>query len=327
MNIESTSTSTPTASAETGADNLLRSVGMQSGDTCLLVLETDESLYDNNVGQIVDSRCRALGAVVTVVAEPLISHAAEFPPDVSALMRQVNHTIFLSRLGDYVRFVELPGSCSKTTSYAHSVELLGSPYACIPHELMSALQAKLEAELLQATSWRITCPLGTDLSGTFCWPSLAGGADDEILVKLFPVSTFKPIPCNTASGTVALSRWLMPGGAPKVENAWVSFNGTVKCHISEGHIQSFDGPAETVKQITRHYDRIASELAINRNRVHSWHLGVQPQTFFSQPIENDFERWCALSFGSPRYLHFHTCGDEPPGEVAWSLFDLSLIHI
>ena len=28
---------------------------------------------------------------------------------------------------------------------------------------------------------------------------------------------------------------------------------------------------------------------------------------------------------TPRYLHFHTCGDYAPGEIAWSLFDATVL--
>jgi hypothetical protein len=28
-----------------------------------------------------------------------------------------------------------------------------------------------------------------------------------------------------------------------------------------------------------------------------------------------------VAFANPRYLHFHTCGNYAPGEIAWSLFD------
>lgn len=308
-----------------GADNLfLEHMQLQSGDSCLIVLEPDESLYEEEVAQVLTTRCHELGADVTVIEEPLVSQADHFPTRVADLMRQVDHTLFLSRLGDYVRFIELPGTCTKTTSYTYNTALLASAYATVPCRLMRTLHQKLEAELMAAKNWRICCPLGTDLSGTFCWPSLAGGEDDELLVTLFPVTTFKPVPCHSASGTVALSRWLMPGGAPKVEPAGLNFSGTVLCEVSDGAIQTIGGAAESADRVNKHYDHVATALGINRNRVHSWHLGMNPQTFFPHDADEDLDRWSAISFGSPRYLHFHTCGDEPPGEIAWSLFNCSV---
>jgi len=317
-----------------GVDNLLlEGLGVKSGDALLLVLEQDESLYDRSVGSLIEARCRELDTNLTVLSEPLITHAADFPASVASAMRIVDHTLFLSRLGDYVRFVKLPGNGTKTTSYIYTTEQLSSPYATVSHNLRAQLRDKLEQELMDAKHWQITCPLGTDLQGSFCWQSLEGGNDDELLVSLYPVSTFKPIPCNTASGRVALSRWLMPGGAPKIESPGLNLNGTVFCDVIDGKVDRFYGTeTETeadcsadAKNVSQHYDRVASELGINRNRVHSWHLGINPQTYFATDADEDFDTWCALSFGSPRYLHFHTCGDEPPGEIAWSLFNCTVL--
>ena len=55
--------------------------------------------------------------------------------------------------------------------------------------------------------------------------------------------------------------------------------------------------------------------------VHSWHAGFHPQTFYPLPAGHNPARWSALAFGSPRYLHFHVCGDEPPGEICWTVID------
>ena len=308
-----------------GADNLLLNcLGAQKGESLLLVLEQDNGLYDKGVSILIEKRCRELGINISVLSEPLINHASEFPNSVSDVMRRVDHTLFLSRLGDYVRFVELPGDSTKTTSYTYTTEQLNSPYASISHTLLAQLRDKLEQELLDAENWQITCPLGTNLSGSFCWPSLKGGKDDELQVALFPVSTFKPVPCCTANGRVALSRWLMPGGAPKLELPGMDLAGCVYCDVENGTIKKFDSQTHEADKVAKHYDRVASTLGVNRNRVHSWHLGINPQTYFPQPAEQNFEQWCALSFASPRYLHFHTCGDEPPGEIAWSLFNCTV---
>ena len=313
------------ANQVSGATNLL--VGrlhVQAGDKVLIVREIDEHLYRREVADVVANSAGNLGAEITVLSEPLITNSADFPVSVARAMQHADHTIFLSRLGDYVRFLELPGNGSKTTCYIYNEDQLGSAYATLPDQLMVSLRDRLESELLAANHWRITCPLGTDIKGSFSWASLDGGTDDELLVSLFPVSTFKPVPCGNANGTVALSRWLMPGGSTKLDNQTLSFPGVVHCTVSDGLITDFNGDKPSADQVSRHYDYIADTLRINRNRVHSWHLGINPQTFFPTDAENDLDTWSALSFASPRYLHFHTCGDEPPGEVAWSLFNCTV---
>lgn len=311
--------------SENGALNLLVDcLGVSRGDKVVLVREPDDRLYDPAVANTVLTTAEKLGAKVTLYSEALISDSSEFPQPVADAMRQADHTIFLSRLGDYVRFVELPGEGTKTTCYIYNEAQLASPYATLPNTLLASLRDRLEEELMNASQWHITCPLGTDITGKFNWSSLAGGKDDELLVSLFPVSTFKPVPCTSATGVVALSRWLMPGGATKMDTQDLTFNGTVFCNIKMGMIENFHGAEPAYQQVSDHYDHVASTLKINRNRVHSWHLGINPQTHFPVPAESDLNTWSALSFASPRYLHFHTCGDEPPGEVAWSLFDCSV---
>ncbi|MGI9336566.1 MAG: hypothetical protein ACR2RL_25730, partial [Gammaproteobacteria bacterium] len=124
-----------------------------------------------------------------------------------------------------------------------------------------------------------------------------------------------------ANGTVVISRWLMPGGAAKVQPATVSFEGHVTMRVRDGMLGAVDGPTASVCTVAQHYDLVANELGVTRNRVHSWHAGINPHTFFTGPVEDDLERWGAVSFSSPRYLHFHTCGDVPPGEIAWSVFN------
>lgn len=309
-----------------GAINLLvNCLKVKADDKLLVVREPDETLYCSEVAETIAETARDLGAEISLFTEPVISNPADFPSSVSTAMQTADHTIFLSRLGDYVRFLKLPGNGSKTTCYIYTKDQLTSPYATLPHQLMATLRDRLESELLAADEWRITCPLGSDISGSFDWASLKGGTDDELLVSLFPVSTFKPVSCGNASGNVALSRWLMPGGSTKMEDQHLSFSEVVNCEVQNGLIKEFHGTSpisqHASQQVTHHYDRIANTLKINRNRVHSWHLGINPQTFFPGNAEDNMDTWSALSFASPRYLHFHTCGDEPPGEVAWSLFN------
>ena len=56
--------------------------------------------------------------------------------------------------------------------------------------------------------------------------------------------------------------------------------------------------------------------------VHSWHVGLNPHTFYAG--NGPTMIWSAgarCPSPVPRYLHFHTCGDYAPGEIAWSVFD------
>ncbi|MGB1010159.1 MAG: hypothetical protein ACPGVP_10570 [Thiolinea sp.] len=306
-----------------GIDNLLLTcMQLKAGETVLLVTEPEhELMYSRTIPYKVAARIQKLNAEVALYEHPLVSGVGDFSLELVAKMKRVDHVLFLSRIGDYSRFMPFSDSAKKTQCYALDEAMFASHYAGACYQLMTGLHQKLETELMQAKEWRIRCPLGTDLSGTFCWPSLQGGVDEDFSLNMFPVTTFKPIPCNTAHGRVALSRWLMPGAAVKVEPARIYLESTVMAEVQDGLIAEFTGTANDVQAVNEHYDRVANTLGINRNRVHSWHAGLNPHTFFTGCIVNDLDRWEGLSFASPRYLHLHTCGDIAPSEISWSVFN------
>jgi hypothetical protein len=310
-----------------GVDNLLlKCIGIKPGESVLLVLEPEgERFYEDAPAELIRQRINALDATSNVVRPDLITNPEDFPLSVADKMMEFDHTLFLSRIGDYCRFHELQGSGSKTLCYARTAETLNSPFAGACHRLMSTLLTKLEQELMQASHWRITCDLGTDIEGTFCWPSLEYGTDDEFSLELFPVTTFKPVPCNTANGVVAISRWLLPGAAAKVEPSMLSFDDVVIIEVENGNMTSNSGSGHSAEKVADYYDLVANHLGVNRNRVHSWHIGINPFTEFLDDVDRNLEKWGAISFASPRYLHFHTCGDVPPGELAWSIFNPTVI--
>ena len=310
-----------------GIDNLLLTcVGLAAGQSLLLVQEPeDEKIYRSEVVEMIAVRARELGAQTTTQIYELITEPGHFPNALVNAMEQADHTVFMSRIGDHSRFIPLSGRSTKTQCYALDAHMLASHYAGACYKLMTQLHRKFEAELMAAKHWNISCALGTDLSGDFSWRSQQGGEDDDFSLQLFPVTTFKPVSCDNANGNVALSRWLMPGGVAKVEPAFLSFDGVVMATVEAGELTNFEGPEAAAKQLNDHSDHVANTLNINRNRVHSWHAGLNPHTFFDDCIVNDLKRWEGISFASPRYLHIHTCGDVPPAEITWSVFNPTVV--
>ncbi len=304
-----------------GIDNLLlRSVGVEADQNVLLVCEPDDyRFFEAGIGQRVAERIQRLGARPQIETHDLISDPVDFPAALTVSMGTVDHTIFLSRIGDYCRFTTLGGRSTKTICYARSCHEFASDFAVLDDVMMRTLFDRFEAELKKARHWRIRCELGTNIEGEFIWSGDEDSPDDDFTMGLFPVTTFIPVPCSAANGQVALTRWLMPGAASKVKNHMLRFDGVVTAKVKAGSISSFEGAA--AKQVSDHYSRIAEALQLNRDRVHSWHAGFNPGTTFHGDPDQQLERWGAISFGSPRYLHFHTCGDIPPAELAWSVFN------
>ncbi len=306
-------------------DNLLVNCIGGEPDQHLLIVEEPEGehMYEPGLGTLIADRAEKMGLAVSAIAPELVKETADIPMTVSEHMRSADHTLFLSRIGDIARFTPLSGNGSKTICYARRVAMFDSYYTNSCHKLMSILLNRLEQTLHQSESWQIECELGTNVSGQFNWSEIKNGND--FTMSFFPVTTFTPITCNSASGNVALSRWLMPGGATKVGPNHVPFEGIVNATFENGVIRNFTGETEAVKTIKSHYTLVADTLGVNQNRVHSWHAGINPHTFYDSKIEDNFECWNATSFSSPRYLHFHTCGDLAPCEIAWSVFNPTVI--
>ena len=311
-----------------GAHNLLvRCIGASTGESLLLVEEPETyGRFDPAVADCIAKQALHLGLSVNRCRPDLISDPVDFPASVLSQMSDADHTVFLSRLGDYCRFTSLDATCSKTICYIDTLEALGSDFANLCHRLFNGLLERFEQELLSSKHWHIECPLGTDIQGEFNWPIGDQEAASDFTMNLFPVTTFIPVPCESAQGRVALSRWLVPGSAQKVEPGYLPLDSLVFAEVEDGIITHFSGDPETVRQVNAHYEHISSALGVNRHRVHSWHAGLNPFTSYSGNLSSlaDWKRWESISFASPRYLHFHTCGDEPPCEIAWSLFNPSV---
>ena len=91
--------------------------------------------------------------------------------------------------------------------------------------------------------------------------------------------------------------------------------------IDKGVISSFEGDAADILAAQDHYRQVANQFNIEPWRVDSWHLGLHPATVHPSDPQVDLDRWANTMFTSPRYLHFHTCGNYPPGEICGMVED------
>jgi hypothetical protein len=316
----------PVSGTEAGARNLLSNcVGLRAGDALLLVAE-DPALgyFGPGLVETIAAHARQIGAAVRVIDAPVIEDPSDFPKDVQDAISESDHTVFLARLGDQVRFQLMPGSGSKSMCYALDTDYLAAPFACLDHRIMVALKQKLESAFDAANGWRVTCPLGSDISGRFP-PPAEDPTEGEVTMRRFPMLTYRPIPASSMTGRVALSRWLIGTGSRLYEPFGLQFDGTVFAHVENGRIAGFEGAVDTVGRIRDHYDFVADRYRIDRDVVDSFHTGMNPQTFYSGRAESNFPRWGGVAFGAPHYLHFHTCGNYSPGEICWSVFDPTIV--
>ncbi|MGH1481801.1 MAG: hypothetical protein ACRBM6_24230 [Geminicoccales bacterium] len=309
-----------------GADNLLGGcIGAVAGDR-LLVLREDSchGFYDCAAAAFVADYARVIGLDVMEMEVAAPDSGVGLPIPVIEAMLDVDHALFFARIGDQLRFDVMPGNCSKTISYAFDATCLGSRFGTTPYGVMSELKTLVDKRVAASDEITITCPLGTELTGKPLGME-PDNAEGEVHVRRFPLTVFKPVPAAGFSGRVALSRWLVGSGSRYYEPYAARLEGTAFALLEAGRIVDYEGPKALVDRVRDHHNRVGEMFGIDPSTVHSWHAGIHPQTFYPLPAMHNLARWSALAFGSPRYLHFHVCGDQPPGEISWTVIDPTVL--
>jgi len=108
------------------------------------------------------------------------------------------------------------------------------------------------------------------------------------------------------------------------QNSFLKLDEPVMAVVDAGRIVDFEGPKDLVGKVRSHYQRVGNLFDIEADVVHSWHAGIHPKAFYPLKATSDIDRWGSVAFANPRYLHFHTCGNYAPGEIAWSIFDATV---
>lgn len=301
-----------------GVDNLLQKcMKLKAGTTTLIVCE-DPALgwYDAGASTLIKAALETLGCSVSTI--DVGGPDGPLPENYEAQLAAHDAIVYLARIGDQDRFADkLPG---KTVAmlYARDEKTLKSPYAATSHDAMTALKKAVDAIARASTRVEISCPLGTRLHGNVVMEDEIEG---EVSVKRFPLCVPQPVLTRAISGQVALTRWLTPTGSRSYSPAAVPIDDVVMAKVSQGRITGFDGDRTSIKAIEEHYGRVSDLFGLDKDAIHSWHAGIHPACFYEDDIDADPDRWSNNIFGSPRFLHFHTCGSVPPGEICWMILD------
>ena len=317
------------AAAREGARNLLRNcVGLKAGEHLLLVGETGaKTWFDPATCEITAGVAREAGAEARILIAPPSRGPSDFPESIAQAMRAADHTVFFTRFGDRVRFCPLPGRGSKTMCYTRDLGYLGSDFATLPHGLYEQVLERLMAAMTRARRCRITCPRGTDLSMALSGSASAGqdGATvaAEFSLKLFPVMTFPPFSAAAMSGRLAIEGWLTSTATEAYDGSLFEVERPLAARVADGRIEAFEGPAEEAGRITAHFQQVAARLGGDPMAINSWHTGINPKSHYVGSAAPDYEKWGDLTFGSPRFTHFHACGTDP-GNISINLFDATI---
>jgi hypothetical protein len=306
-----------------GARNLLLNcLGVRPGQRIVIAAEDPaEGFYDAFAATCILEVADELGCRASLLPCPRVCGPEAVPPAILEAAEGADHIVFQAQAGDQARFTELPGSAGKTMSYALDIGLLGSEFCTLHHGFMREVLERFEAQLNAARSWRITCPNGTDVSGTQIPAEDSAGEVQDFTLLLFPVPIHRPVSCATMNGRVAVAHWLMSTANHVYEDSFLELDEPLMAVVEAGRIADFEGPKDLVRRVRSHYRRVADLYGIEEEVVHSWHAGIHPKAFYPLSATSNIERWGSVAFANPRYLHFHTCGNYVPGEIAWSLFD------
>ncbi len=311
---------------DAGARNLLQTcIGVKPGDSVLLVGENGpKAFFDPAICDLIADSVWAMDAEAEIFIAPEIDGPDDFPADLSDLIAQKDHTIFLSRIGDQVRFSDMSGGGSKTMCYLRDADYLGDAYSRVPYGVFAEVLPLLMAEFDVVETITLRCPKGTDL--TIDMQGIRPDFDDgkgpatDFTVKLFPILIYPPITCSGMTGRIALGDWLMSTSTTLYDDSLMTLTSPLIATVESGRIVRIDGDRDEVQRVERHLLNLAGNDADAAFKLNSWHTGIYPRTFYrGDPAEN-IESWADIVFGNPRYTHIHMCGADP-GHVALSLFD------
>jgi hypothetical protein len=300
-----------------GTRNLLFDCAdLTPGDSILIVYEDPQTGWWNP--DLVDTLAREAGALGFAVDRMIAGAPANEKADaITAAVARHDCTIFLARVGDQDRFAEpLPGR-KIVVCYARNNDMLASDFGTVSFRAMKQLQLAVDRLIFSATRIDISCPQGTRISGSATLEEPGDPVDVSVL--RFPLGIGAPVNAREFSGSVSLTGYLTPTGSRVYDPACVKIDQPAFAILEQGRILRFEGSDDVVEAIDRHYNSVGGKFDIDPYVVHSWHAGLHPGVSCGLAEDEDPDLWSNTVFNHSRYLHFHTCGDYPPGEVSWML--------
>ena len=298
-------------------------VGAATGDRLLIVVEpTGTGYYDEEAPKVIAAAARAMKMKVYETQAPAgISTPGDMAPFLDTL-HGFDHIIFFARVGDQIRFSISDTLPPATMVYTLGRDTLESSFGTACHTGLCEIRDTIDAAFNEATEVRVTCPRGTDYRGLVQHTSQAV----EVGVKRFPTLVPRPVPAAGFEGRIMLSRFLVGTGSRFYEPYYLALDSDVAAIVKDNRVIRLEGENREVRKVEKHYQHVSDLFGIDPWYVHSWHAGIHPACEFNHDAASDILRWAGSAFGSPRILHFHTCGDYAPGEISWNIADPT-IHL
>ena len=305
-----------------GAYNLLVNCGQaRAGERLLLCYEQGNlDFYDHAIVEDVRACAEEIGLEIIPYElgfEPVISGLSD---RLQAAMAAADLTVFLARVADQMRFGSFSPDQRTILSYALDSASLASPFGTVHYAGTLALKQVVDAAIFGAGEVVVSCRAGTHFKGKIA--ASPDGGDVNLL--RFPMLVNTPAPASGFAGRIALPGFLVGTGSKYYHPFGIVFESQLFAVFEGNTLLGFQGQKADEDKANQHLDIIADRFEIDRNFVHSWHVGIHPKCYFDRNTVGHFERWSGSAFGNPRLLHMHTCGAYAPGEVCWNVVDPTL---
>ncbi len=310
------------ASLKIGAQNLLINCAeLRRGDSLLIILEDPElGWYKKDVAEAIIAEASELEITVNLITVPGPTNKPD--NDLTRAMADYDCTIFFARIGDQDRFEFNSCNAKRVMSYARSAESLASSFGTSHYKGLQELKRCINSILVSAKVIDIRCPKGTSIVTQNAKHEF--DAIQDVTIRRFPVVVPAPMDASLTSGKVVLDNYLTPTGSKVYQPESLQISSPVEIYVHNGKIDTIIGDEDVVQSIKRHYMAVAAQFNLSWETVHSWHAGIHPGVFYNHKPEINPDRWSNTLFASPKFLHFHTCGDYAPGEICWMIENPSI---
>ena len=140
--------------------------GLEPGARLLVVGEEKGSgYYDDDLAETVTRMAVGQGFRTRLVTQPFCADVDAIDERLADEMATADCTIFFARLGDQLRFRDMPDGFRSVVCYTLDLGALGSAFGTAHYQAFMAFKRAIDRMIGAASHIRVTCPRGTDFSG------------------------------------------------------------------------------------------------------------------------------------------------------------------
>jgi hypothetical protein len=209
---------------------------------------------------------------------------------------------------------------------ATTAQQLSSEWARFPLDLSDEIGKRVGDRLDRGTSWRVTHPNGTDISGDIGEIAAVGVGLErhgvywrkEGKYRIFPQGVHAPVTASKANGVIVIE-WMLPMQARYLRVPETRFNEPVRVIVENNRMVNFEGGREA-QMFRRFYESLVPYLGEEAWNLCGWHTGINPKARVYESPELFPEAWSEGPHNHPNALHFHMGGSmtkEYPYDFMW----------